>query len=466
MTLTIRVELLRGVYEAATADEVAEWPPHPARLFCALLASAEADNDRAALTWLEEQPPPVVLAASEWSAGGDRATYTPTNQLVLKKASSYQHFPARKALGPKTWRRVVPAHPVVAFEWSTRPDPDHLDALRDLAGRVGYLGRSTSPVVADVNESSPQDEALRMWVPDTSAPTSLGGSTLLTVPRPGYLADLTELYETEDQPWLASRHAVPYRAASESTTERTAVIGSPYRDGDLIILPFANRRIGSGFTMAVTAALRNALESHLDGGPVVLRGRRRGEAGPRHQVACLGLPFVGQYGSGELLGVAVALPGDIDPDDRRRMFVALSRTKRLTMGRLGVVDLTHDASDRSTLRRETWAGPAKEWVSATPISCDRHHRKVSPGVLVSEVHRACAHLDLPGPEAVEVSSVPLIEGAQSIRPNLRVRHAGDRATPSFHARVTFPVDVEGPIVLGNLRHYGLGLMRPIGRGAS
>ena len=40
--LTIAVELLTGSYDAGDADDrrLAEWPPHPARLFCAMVAAA------------------------------------------------------------------------------------------------------------------------------------------------------------------------------------------------------------------------------------------------------------------------------------------------------------------------------------------------------------------------------------------------------------------------------------------
>ena len=48
MALAITIELLSGSYDAAEVDdrERAEWPPHPARLFCALVAAARGDADR------------------------------------------------------------------------------------------------------------------------------------------------------------------------------------------------------------------------------------------------------------------------------------------------------------------------------------------------------------------------------------------------------------------------------------
>ena len=58
----ITVELLTGRYDAADVQdrERAEWPPHPARLFCALVAAARSEEERSALRWLEDQPAPLV----------------------------------------------------------------------------------------------------------------------------------------------------------------------------------------------------------------------------------------------------------------------------------------------------------------------------------------------------------------------------------------------------------------------
>lgn len=65
--LAIEVELLTGRYAATAHDDRrrAEWPPHPARFFSALVAALHdrepVDTDeREALLWLERQPPPAI----------------------------------------------------------------------------------------------------------------------------------------------------------------------------------------------------------------------------------------------------------------------------------------------------------------------------------------------------------------------------------------------------------------------
>ena len=65
----IEVNFLTGRYSATAHHDrkQAEWPPHGARLFSAMVAAwAEAEQpdeaERAALEWLEEQPPPRITA--------------------------------------------------------------------------------------------------------------------------------------------------------------------------------------------------------------------------------------------------------------------------------------------------------------------------------------------------------------------------------------------------------------------
>lgn len=65
--LLVEVELLAGRYAATAHDDRrrAEWPPHPARFFSALVAALHDrdpvdETERKALLWLERQPPPAL----------------------------------------------------------------------------------------------------------------------------------------------------------------------------------------------------------------------------------------------------------------------------------------------------------------------------------------------------------------------------------------------------------------------
>jgi CRISPR-associated protein Csb2 len=83
--IAIDVELLTGRYVSTSFNDrrAAEWPPHPARLFSALVATAGEHDDiagraRHALEWLERQKDPQVLA-SEAARRAVVDTYVPGN---------------------------------------------------------------------------------------------------------------------------------------------------------------------------------------------------------------------------------------------------------------------------------------------------------------------------------------------------------------------------------------------------
>lgn len=89
--LALRIEYLTGRSVATSYNDrtTAEWPPHPARIFSALVAAwADADpaleDERAALEWLAEQPPPAMVA----SAASKRHVvphYVPVNDTAVLK---------------------------------------------------------------------------------------------------------------------------------------------------------------------------------------------------------------------------------------------------------------------------------------------------------------------------------------------------------------------------------------------
>jgi CRISPR-associated protein Csb2 len=97
----ICIDLLAGRYVATAYNDRdrVEWPPHPARLFSALIATwAAADqpatDELAALEWLETQPPPQILASPIAHAGLRDVVpvFVPVNDTAVVSA------PAREKL--------------------------------------------------------------------------------------------------------------------------------------------------------------------------------------------------------------------------------------------------------------------------------------------------------------------------------------------------------------------------------
>ena len=91
--LAVEVEYLLGrVFAADFRDQdTSEWPPHPDRLFSALIAAHHdtfgTEQEREALAWFQRLNPPEV-AAGQAGAGDPVVTFVPTN-YVGKSGSTH-----------------------------------------------------------------------------------------------------------------------------------------------------------------------------------------------------------------------------------------------------------------------------------------------------------------------------------------------------------------------------------------
>jgi len=118
--LAIEVELLTRRYAATAHNDRgrAEWPPHPARLFSALVAAlhdhAEVDQaERAALLWLEQQNAPSLSVDPEARVGRRQVhdVYVPVNDVTLGGDAAIREAEAKvaEAKTPATKRKAEAA---------------------------------------------------------------------------------------------------------------------------------------------------------------------------------------------------------------------------------------------------------------------------------------------------------------------------------------------------------------------
>lgn len=465
MPLTITVDLLRGVYDAADADDRRhpEWPPHPGRIFCALVAGVRGDDERAALRWLEEQPPPLVLAsAADAVLTGRRTSYVVTNEITT---GGSQTHPARTN-GRRERATACPPHARVRFVWPTA-EPGHsaLQALDALARRIPYLGRSTG--VALVAATASDDSDPLADGPATPAdqtvwePCSLLESMLqVRVPYPGYLAQLDGQFADGRPAWEVARLR-GYRPTSAEDAAPSAESPAPSVYEDLVVFRFEGLRPDGRLAVRFCEALRSAVLRRARDAPAVLHGH--GVDGRPH-VAFLALPDVdGPHSDGHLLGLAVAVPL-LDRDERRRVLGAVlglrgqSGTVTVPVRGIGDVDLSY----RPGLVRPWGADPrrwrrgSRRWVTATPVVLDRYPKH--PDRAVAEIRRSCRTVGLPEPVDVTVSVEPLTTGAVRMRPP--DLPAQVRGRLYRHVSLTFDRDVAGPVLVGAGRYLGVGLFAP------
>jgi CRISPR-associated protein Csb2 len=458
MAFSVQVRLRHGRYDAGSArPSEPEWPPHPARVFCALVASAASPQDWDGLRWLENRDPPQVWAPAEQARHGRADGYVVTNMIV--RGGGSQSWPGRTN-GSRHRSFTTPPCDTFAIVWpAARPALDVLTALTRLARRVPYVGRSTSlaevTVIADVPGDSPSWSRL--------VPTQLGDTAAvgeLRVPYRGYTDALRHAYDQGARARQVPR-SVAYAESAPPPAPASRIAG-PWED--LLVWGWQQptARISGDEAVHVAAAFRKAILS-LVPDPIPAQVCGHGADGRAH-AGFFALPDAGHdHADGHLLGLALAIPRDLPAGEWKQLVQAVAG------GGLTHIRVWRDwplrvvqGSERNGLRRERWtASPcgARTWTTVTPLACDgRLRRGRSLNDLVRRSLRIAGFPD-PGPDGVEVSPAPLSTGAVW-RPRRGTLPAGRPDWPLTHARVQFPHPVTGPVAAGSQRYLGLGLFTP------
>lgn len=454
MPLALEVALVTPHYPAARFDDRTrpEWPPHPGRVFCALVASHQDDSDLADLRRLEQLQPPRVHVP-EPVEETHRASYVVTNRR--ESAGGHQAHPARTAL-ERSWRGVSTAGRFVLV-WDDAPD-DLVASIDRIAAGVPYFGRSTGVAVLTASPNAQTDGLTDVYEPCDL----LDAEVDLRVPYAGYVDDLVALHSAGRPAWEAAR-TLGYRRRRRADPAATRLETFPAVFSDLVVLRFDGVKPAGRLVPLFTRALRRRVMRDVpDPLPPALHGH---DPASEPHVAFLGLPVVGsQHSDGLLLGMAVALP-PMPTEDRIKLVKALRRELEPGSGVFELdVDgvgsyqlLTHDPVVHTvrTLDPRRWRRGSTTWVTATPVVLDRFPKS---GDVVGEVRRTVMRSGLPEPVNIEVGTRPLTGGAIDLRPRDLPSHLKGRLYR--HVRLCFPVRVSGPVLAGAGRYCGLGLFSP------
>jgi CRISPR-associated protein Csb2 len=460
MALTIQVRLRAGRYDAAgRRADTPEWPPHPARLFCALAASADGPDDWDTLRWLETAGDPQVLADASAAASASR-TYVVANSVEQQGGS--QFWPGRTNQ-MRTRASATPATDRFAVVWPDAvPAPRELARLQRMARRIPYVGRVTSEAEVSVSAAPPDPDP--GWV--TWVRTVIGAPDAqdLRVPYPGYTERLTAAFEDGTRAWEVARPR-PYAIYEAEPAPGPEPVSAGW--GDLVIWGFGRgtARISGDQVVHIASALRRAVMSELGRTaaiPIHQQVSGHGAAGLRH-AAFLGLPDAGhRHADGHLVGVAIAIPADLPAGDWRHLMRTLVSPAftSFTPWRDRTAELVYRGTGLEGLNPRRWTGNpggSRSWVTVTPISVDGLPRK---GRSYEDlVARSFRNLGYPALTDVVTSPAPLTEGAVW-RPRAGTIPPGRPARPLVHAKVTFDRPVTGPVLAGSLRSLGLGLLLP------
>lgn len=453
--LAIQVEYLLGRAHAAEFRDSAkpEWPPHPARLFSALVAAHHDTNgtaaEREALLWLEKQDPPHITAKAAGVAD-EVITFVPTN-YAAKSGSTH---PEQRVKQPRSFPAQGPESPIVRFVWPTMEAPArYTEALERLTARVPSLGRACSLVRMSVIESDAAvAQAESNYVPDDA------GKEILAVAGDGRLEELERTYLAQRRPQQGSPARYNHGDSGKGTAEAEGHFG------EMIVL---RRMSGVGFpiesTTLLTKRLRKAFLSQAgEGGQLnaMLSGHEGELPGSAPHVAFAALPNVGgQFSDGRLMGLAVILPRSISRMDRRKALRACASLNSMNLGDgLGEWELEIANFDVAplALQTNTWMRRSLRWTSVTPILLDRYPKKdlTAEELLVT----ACQRAGLPLPSHCSYGTHPDSDaGLKGVPPVF----AFAPSRWAIHATLEFRVAVKGPVLIGAGRFFGMGLMKPV-----
>lgn len=485
--LAIDVELLFGTIRAGSADDLAitgdsdlgEWPPSPARLLAALVA-ADGTGDRmrattgVELALLEQADPPLVVCDRALAAEEDPAV----NRTGLLRSSQHERFvvvdanargstvqeyPLRRAEAVRRAAVLAPRTGHITYVWpGVRPAPAEIEGLRARAARVGYFGCADSPVrvtvqVLDGDETVGAADGRAVWRPDED------GDAFVETPYPGMLDDLDQQFGafTAGQ-WVRRAWIPPNRTSYRVPGPQVPPIVTPMPAVIWLSLP---RSVAGRHVLRLTEALRGATISHLQelrgpgaGLPFEVTGHGASTA-EWDQVQFLALPNVGyDHSDGRVHGLAVAIPDGVSPAVVEELRVAVSRIVelRLAGGRVVTVERQRWGGNAAATPGR-WTRPSRRFASAFPVVQDRFAKR---GPSLDDVVRWCGQAHLPPPVDARLHPLPFAPGAVVLMPHEAVRSGRERR-PYTHVAVELGAPVRGPVAIGHLRSFGLGLLVPL-----
>ena len=386
----IEVNLLTGCYVATCYNDrqQGEWPPHPARLFSALVATwADADDpdqaEREALEWLESQEAPAIAAAaavprtvashfvpvndqaiiaSVWHTKkalkvhalmgqlddelgapttGETRTVLRLRQRIAKErdvrkqvtevgktaaASAERMLPDRRGKQERYFPSVRPDEPRITYLWDSAAPEEIRSTLDRLLERVTRLGHSATVVSCRVAPDLPKAS----HVPSTV------GKSFRTV-RKGQLAELERLHADHNgnKPRALPYTDVPYRVVADAPADEATLAADTV--GDWIVFEFAHntRAFPAPRVVEVSTTMRDAIFRHVeDPMPAELSGHEPdGNPVKSPHLAFLPLPYVGyEHADGRLLGIALSAPQTLADDARQALYRAIGGWEKAARG--------------------------------------------------------------------------------------------------------------------------------------
>jgi len=211
---------------------------------------------------------------------------------------------------------------------------------------------------------------------------------------------------------------------------------------------------GADTAYYVGKSLRAAVMSVLgDEAPACVHGHNNDQ-----HIGWLPLPEVGhKYSKGKIIGFGISVPWNISPEEREKILSGIGRVKELRLpdGRVASINqIMPGEKTPVSLSKKTWTKPSKVWASVTPVVLDRAPKRLTEKRVVNAVKQSFVFAGFPEPVKITPSKFSIFDGAPPIF-QIPIKK------PRYHAVVEFENPVSGPVVVGRMRYFGIGLFRPV-----
>ena len=489
--LLVAVRFHEGRYHG-TGD----WPPAPARLFQALMAGAARGavvppDIQEALDWLERLPPPVIAAPRNFP-GQAYTGFVPNNDLdaELGKTSDMGKATAAIRVGKSIRPILFDAGSPILYCWPIGDSDARAAALLKAADGLYQLGRGIDTAWAEAAVVDADDAEKRLAGHGGTVHRPLTGGGMgrdLLCPRSGSRASLTERFEGMRKRFrTGGTNRKPMRVfvqPPKALLAKVAYDALPHR------LIFDLRKADNAFASwplsavaALVEAVRDKAADRLcraapeleDDVERYLIGRGATDADKAARVHIAPIPSIGhEHADMAVRRVAVYAPQacPLRVDDLAWAFAQV-----FWADEDGVIEreLRRADDDRMAGRFDR---RGKQWQSVTPLALPMaRRRRIDPSRQADKPKAGAERVDEEARAARAVRQALRHAGVRTPAAKVRVqrepfdRH-GERAEvfasgarfpkeALWHVDIAFAEPVAGPLLLGNGRYLGLGLMRP------
>lgn len=506
-SLLLSIRFLDGRYHG-----VPDWPPSPARVFQALVAAAARgtalpDEAKVALEWLENLNAPVIAAPKARSAKGFD-NFVPNNDLDavggdLKRIGEIR---AAKRIHPWLFDSETPLLYVWAFEESEEAKT-HAEKICDVAFGLYQLGRGVDMAWGwgEIVPDESRADRLADYPGAVHRPSVQGvkGGETLACPQRGSLASLILRHQKSAERFETLFKAEPTEKKPDQRKASGRLFTQPPKprfrqaayDCPPTYLLFDLRGPDSPWPQAkiaeLTERLRDCAAQRLtDALPdkkgcieKVFVGRSSTEADKAARIRIIPLPSIGHsHADHAIRRVLIEIPPDcpLPIGDIDWAFSGLPIIDAET----GEVRLELATADTRTMLKRYGVEADKLfrlWRTVTAIATPTARRRIDPMRMREDakggkeradeearaagaILQALRHSGVAAPVlSIRAQREPFeAKGARAETFSPGTRFAKERL---WHAEIAFAEAVSGPLVIGDGRYLGLGLLRPAAKEA-